>query len=134
MVIGKGLEEFYSFQVMVIPSPRRFGLTWPVDSDVLSMTLSEGLPEWTLGSRVPSVVQSLHQVSQIFYNLCHGNISQWRSLFKTIFCHGSVQFHKQYLNLGISNLHVFYVSPFRHNVFCSSLLCHNVLDRYSSNS
>src|SRR5207253_8848827 len=51
MVIGKGLEEFYSFQIMVIPSPRRFGLTWPVDSDILSMTLSEGLPQWTLGSR-----------------------------------------------------------------------------------
>src|SRR5207302_8092428 len=56
VVIGKGLEEFYSFQVMVTTSPRRFGLTRPVDGDVLSMTLPEGLPQWTLGSSVPSVV------------------------------------------------------------------------------
>src|SRR5438105_2968807 len=69
MVVGKSLEEFYSFQVMVVTSSCRFGLTWPVDGDVLSMTLSEGLPQWTLGSRIPSVVQSLHQVRQIFYNL-----------------------------------------------------------------
>src|SRR5438132_2949054 len=56
MVIGKSLEEFYSFQVMVTPSPSRFGLTGPVDGDVLSMTLSEGLPQRTLVSRVPSVI------------------------------------------------------------------------------
>src|SRR6267143_6625137 len=56
MVIRKSLEEFYSFQVMVIASSRRFELTRPVDGDVLSMTLSEGLPQRTLRSRVPSVV------------------------------------------------------------------------------
>ncbi len=56
MVIRENLEEFYGFQVMVIASSRRFGLTGPVDGDVVSMTFSEGLPQRTLRSRVPSVV------------------------------------------------------------------------------
>src|SRR5207244_8818100 len=62
VVIGKGLEEFYSFQVMVIPSPRRFGVTWPVDGDVFSMTPSDVLQERTLGSRVLMFVWSMHVV------------------------------------------------------------------------
>src|SRR5207237_3597056 len=39
-----------------------------------------------------------------------------------------------YLDVGISNFDAFCVSPLCHNVFCSSLLSHNVLHRYSSNS
>lgn len=71
MIVGKSLEEFYSLQVMVLASPRRFGLTRPVNGYVLGMTLSEGLPQWAFGSSVPSVVQGLHQVREVFYNLRH---------------------------------------------------------------
>src|SRR5690348_9149417 len=69
MVMSKSLEKFCSFQVMAIASLRRLGLTRPVDDDVLIMTISEGLPEWTLGSGVSSVMKSLHQVRQTFYSL-----------------------------------------------------------------
>jgi len=34
-IVWKGLEESHCFQVMVMPSSRRFGLTGPVDGDVL---------------------------------------------------------------------------------------------------
>src|SRR6267143_2223776 len=63
MVVWKGFEELYGFKVMVMPSSRRLRLTWPVNGDVLSMTLSEGLPQRTFGSSVPSVIQGLHQIS-----------------------------------------------------------------------
>jgi hypothetical protein len=65
MVIWKGFEEFDRFQVMVMAAPRRFGLTRPVNRDILSMTFSESFPEAASRTRIPSVVQSLHQIRKI---------------------------------------------------------------------
>jgi hypothetical protein len=46
----------------------RFRLAGPINRDVLSITLSEGLPKRTSGSGIPSVVQGLHKLQITFDN------------------------------------------------------------------
>src|SRR5215472_13420713 len=69
MVVGEGLEELDRFQIMVVASHGRRRTTWPVNSDGFCVPFSESVPKRTVWTRVPSIVESLHQIQVSFNSL-----------------------------------------------------------------
>src|SRR5215213_11035812 len=79
VIIGKGLEEFDGFGLMIVPPPRRLGLTRPVHGSVFGVPVVEGFPVLI----VPRIVQSLHQLHIVFdahFYLLQGSLFGWFSL------------------------------------------------------